>query len=155
MKDETLRRKSRAFRELPGPAMRQAIRRDAGLSQVDLAQSIGVDRATVSRWETGTRRPRGDQLVAYVELLRSLTRNLSGLFFAILVMFAVSAPAKARNLIPLLEVPSHRPWTTVRWLRRQVAERRIPYYKPTGGRVLIDLADLDALAERGRVEPAP
>jgi hypothetical protein len=67
----------------------------------------------------------------------------------------MTGPAKAtRNLVPLLDVPSHRPWTTVRWLRRQVAERRVPFYK-VAGKVLLDLNELDALAERGRVDAAP
>jgi hypothetical protein len=57
-----------------------------------------------------------------------------------------------RNLVPLLEVPEYRPWATVRWLRRQVNERRIGYYK-AGGRVLLDLAELDSLVERGRADP--
>ncbi len=55
-----------------------------------------------------------------------------------------------RQLIPLTQVPMHRPWTTVRWLRRAVYERRLPYHKAIG-KVLIDLDDLDALAERGRI----
>ena len=58
--------------------------------------------------------------------------------------------SKTRELVPLLDVPEHRPWVTTRWLRRLVYERRIPFHK-VGGRVLIDLADLDAFAERGRV----
>lgn len=58
-----------------------------------------------------------------------------------------------RQLVPLTLVPDHRPWATVRWLRRLVYERRIPYHK-VAGRVLIDLADLDAFAERGRVTAA-
>jgi hypothetical protein len=56
-------------------------------------------------------------------------------------------------LVPLVEVPDHRPWTTVRYLRRLVAERRIGYFKPTPGRVLLDLDELDALAESNRTEP--
>lgn len=60
--------------------------------------------------------------------------------------------AQPRQLVPLVEVPQHRPWTTVRWLRRLVYERRIPFHK-VGGRVLIDLDDLDAIAEAGRREP--
>jgi DNA-binding transcriptional regulator YiaG len=71
MKDH-LRRKARAFRDLPGPAMRRGIREDAGLSQEDFARRLRRDRASISRWETGTRRPRGEDLVAYVDLLRSL-----------------------------------------------------------------------------------
>ena len=61
--------------------------------------------------------------------------------------------AKTRELVPLLEVPTVRPWVTARWLRRLVYERRIPFHK-VGGRVLIDLADLDAWAESGRVDAA-
>lgn len=34
-----------------------------------------------------------------------------------------------RDLVPLVEVPDVRPWTTVRWLRRAVYERRIPYHR--------------------------
>lgn len=64
----------------------------------------------------------------------------------------MSAPA--RNLVPLTEVPTLRPWATIRWLRGLISQRRIPYYNPTGGRVLIDLAELDAFAERGRVDAA-
>jgi excisionase family DNA binding protein len=57
-----------------------------------------------------------------------------------------------RHLVPLLEVPEHRPWISVRYLRRLVAERRIAHHK-VGRKVLIDLADVDELAEQGRVEP--
>lgn len=63
----------------------------------------------------------------------------------------------ARTLVPLKRVPEHRPWVSERWLRRAVFERRIPYHKLGGGRgspVLIDLADLDALVEAGRVTPS-
>jgi DNA-binding transcriptional regulator YiaG len=70
-----IRRKTRAHRELPGPALRCAIRQDAGLSQEDVAGAVGVTRAAVSRWETGDRRPRGDLLVAYSELLQGLRRE--------------------------------------------------------------------------------
>jgi excisionase family DNA binding protein len=64
----------------------------------------------------------------------------------------VTAAAKAaRDLVPLTEVPAHRPWAKVRWLRRLVAEHRIPFYK-VAGKVLLDLNELDAFAERGRVD---
>ena len=58
-----------------------------------------------------------------------------------------------RMLVPLRQVPEHRPWVTERWLRRAVFERRIPFHKLGDGRsspVLIDLDDLDAFAEAGR-----
>ena len=56
-----------------------------------------------------------------------------------------------RNLVPLLEVPEHRPHKTVRQLRRGVAEKRVPYYK-VDGRILFDLNELDQYDESGRVE---
>ena len=58
----------------------------------------------------------------------------------------------ARDLVPLTEIEEHRPWCTVRYARRLVAERRVPFHK-VGRRVLLDLNDLDEFAERGRVEP--
>jgi len=60
-----------------------------------------------------------------------------------------------RRLVPLLTV-STQPgyaWATTRWLRRQVAERRIPFHK-VGRKVLLDLDDIDRLVDGGRVEPA-
>ncbi len=58
-----------------------------------------------------------------------------------------------RRLVPLTEVPKYRPWANVRWLRRFVYEHRLAYHK-VAGRVLIDLDDLDEMAERGRVDAA-
>ena len=60
-------------------------------------------------------------------------------------------PGAGRRLYPLMKVQevAGYEWANVRWLRRQVFECRIPYYK-VGGRVLIDLADLDALVEASR-----
>jgi hypothetical protein len=63
---------------------------------------------------------------------------------------------KPRQLVPLTDVPKHRPWATVRYLRRLVYERRLPYHKldpGRSGRVLIDLEDLDRFVEEARVEP--
>ncbi|HVM10342.1 MAG TPA: excisionase family DNA-binding protein [Acidimicrobiales bacterium] len=39
-----------------------------------------------------------------------------------------------------------------RFFRRLVEEKRIPYFKVDGGKVLIDTDDVDALIEAGRVE---
>lgn len=44
-----------------------------------------------------------------------------------------------------------RPHWTERQLRRMVAEKRVPFFK-VEGRILFDLDELDAYAERGRVE---
>ena len=57
-----------------------------------------------------------------------------------------------RQLRTLHQVVEERPWATERFLRRLVAEHRVPFYK-LGGKLLFDLDDLDAYAERGRVEP--
>lgn len=57
------------------------------------------------------------------------------------------------RLRTLKQTVEERPWLTERWLRRLIYERRIRYRK-VGNRVLLDLADVDALAEAGRVEPA-
>lgn len=73
---EDLPRKVRAHRDLPPPILRRAIRQAAGLTQQDLADPCEVDRATVSRWESGARRPRGPDLVRYSELLRSLREDI-------------------------------------------------------------------------------
>ncbi len=69
---ESLRRKRRARLGLPAPAARRALREEAGLSQQDLADALGVKRETISRWERDERHPRGRYLLAYVELLREL-----------------------------------------------------------------------------------
>ncbi len=50
-----------------------------------------------------------------------------------------------------MKVPVERPHWTERQLRRMVAEKRVPFFK-VEGRILFDLDELDAYAERGRVE---
>jgi transcriptional regulator with XRE-family HTH domain len=52
------------------------LRLTAGLSQAELAAAIGVSAATVSRWESGDRRPHGATAVAYARLLRQLAERL-------------------------------------------------------------------------------
>jgi excisionase family DNA binding protein len=56
-----------------------------------------------------------------------------------------------RELVSLKEATHLRPWLTERYGRRLIGERRIPFHK-LGSKVLLDLADLDAFAEAGRVE---
>ena len=51
---------------------RQA-RLDAGLTQAEIAVTLGVNQATVASWETGRRRPRGEVALRYARLLRKLT----------------------------------------------------------------------------------
>jgi excisionase family DNA binding protein len=57
-------------------------------------------------------------------------------------------PFSAVTLKQLLEA---RPWLTERFVRRLVAERRVPFSK-VGERLLFDVADFDELVEAGRVE---
>ncbi|MFC7488779.1 helix-turn-helix domain-containing protein [Knoellia sp. CPCC 206453] len=66
--------RARLARRLPSPALRRAIRLEAGLSTVQLGRAMGVTRQAVSQWETGTRTPRGDHLIAYVAVLDELRR---------------------------------------------------------------------------------
>lgn len=48
------------------------IRQAAGLSQLELAQRLGVDKMTINRWETGRRQPRDTAalLAELVDILR-------------------------------------------------------------------------------------
>ena len=48
------------------------IRRGAGLTLLEVAESLGVDKTTVYRWETGERVPRHPAVVDYAALLREL-----------------------------------------------------------------------------------
>ncbi len=72
--DSTLEalRHARAYRSLPDPARRRAIRRSAGLSQQQVADAVGVSRVTVTLWESGSKTPSGAHLRRYVELLELL-----------------------------------------------------------------------------------
>ncbi|WP_158657677.1 helix-turn-helix domain-containing protein [Blastococcus saxobsidens] len=62
----------RARRPLPPPRVARAIRQAAGVSQIRLAQELGVHRMTVARWENGSRQPREGQRQAYAALLEAL-----------------------------------------------------------------------------------
>ncbi len=48
------------------------------------------------------------------------------------------------DLVPLAEAPEHRPWVTLRYLRKKRAERELPVWK-LGSRLLVSLADIDRL----------
>ncbi|MWJ18488.1 XRE family transcriptional regulator [Clavibacter michiganensis subsp. michiganensis] len=67
-----------ASRRLPTPALARAIRETAGVSQARIAEELGVTRMAVSRWERGTRRPRGPLLIAYAAVLRDLQTATGG-----------------------------------------------------------------------------
>lgn len=58
-----------------------------------------------------------------------------------------------RDLHTLPQAVEARPFLTIRWLRNLIYERGIPSYR-LGGRVLIDLNELDAYIESSRRETA-
>ena len=69
--DAILARQAR-LRELPAPPIRRALRVHHGLSQGELAGLLGVDRASVSRYESGERSPRPRVAARYLEVLERL-----------------------------------------------------------------------------------
>lgn len=69
---EELIREMRAHDQLPEPANARLIREDAGVSQARLARALGVDRATLSRWESGATKPRPARTDAYRKALAVL-----------------------------------------------------------------------------------
>jgi transcriptional regulator with XRE-family HTH domain len=71
---QALVQKVRRRKRIPSPTEARAIRIASGLRQLDLAQVLGVNRVTITRYETGGRRPRGDLGQRYARLLEALRR---------------------------------------------------------------------------------
>jgi DNA-binding transcriptional regulator YiaG len=61
------------YRRLPGARRRIRIREDAGVSQRQMADALGVSVMTLWRWEQGIR-PRLSHARAYLDLLEELER---------------------------------------------------------------------------------
>ncbi len=59
----------RRLNQLPPSVVRRRLRRRAGVTQAAVAEAVGVNRATVSRWEAGVCAPRGENLLHYLEVL--------------------------------------------------------------------------------------
>jgi transcriptional regulator with XRE-family HTH domain len=53
------------------------LRELAGLSQDEIAALVGVSGAAISYWESGKRRPRQPQAIAYAKALREVARELA------------------------------------------------------------------------------
>lgn len=49
------------------------IRIEAGLSQAELANAVGVHKMTVHKWEHKKQRPRGEAALRYAEILDELS----------------------------------------------------------------------------------
>ncbi|MFF9912153.1 sigma factor-like helix-turn-helix DNA-binding protein [Streptomyces sp. NPDC013457] len=56
-------------RSIPSPKERRRLREAKGLSEDQVAEAMGVTRATVRSWETGRTSPRGRKQEAYVKLI--------------------------------------------------------------------------------------
>lgn len=54
------------------------LRAAAGVTQAGLAASLGVDRTTVTKWETGQSMPRADMLPKVARLLGCSIERLYG-----------------------------------------------------------------------------
>lgn len=63
---------ARRRRSLPPPPVRRLLRARAGLTQHEVAATLGVGRPAVTRYESDAREPRGDVRLAYVDLLERL-----------------------------------------------------------------------------------
>jgi DNA-binding transcriptional regulator YiaG len=69
---EKLLARRRSSSLLPSPARCRAIREKASLSQEDLARLLGVSRPALTRWESGQRKPFGDNCVRYLSVLERI-----------------------------------------------------------------------------------
>ncbi|WP_329564417.1 helix-turn-helix transcriptional regulator (plasmid) [Streptomyces uncialis] len=60
---------------LPPPSVRGKLRVAAGLTQQDVADTVGVKRLAVARWELGEAHPRRPHREVYLRLLRGLAER--------------------------------------------------------------------------------
>jgi transcriptional regulator with XRE-family HTH domain len=63
------------LRCLPEPWERREIREDAGITQLELAEVLGVSRAALSRWESGNREPSRRFATEYAAVLREIVNR--------------------------------------------------------------------------------
>jgi DNA-binding transcriptional regulator YiaG len=75
---EQLMQDAKRSRSLPAPPVRRYLREQVGLSQEAVAEALGIGRTAVTRWETGSREPRGAVRLEYVELLERMAREVNG-----------------------------------------------------------------------------
>lgn len=70
-KAEVVIARARARQQLrSAPATARVMRQEAGLTQQDVAEALGVTRVAVFYWENGRRLPAGRMAVRYLALLR-------------------------------------------------------------------------------------
>jgi transcriptional regulator with XRE-family HTH domain len=75
---EILRERVAVRRALVPPMRRRELRLQVGLTLREVADAVGADVATVSRWERGEREPRGEHLNRYVAVLQMLEDEGAG-----------------------------------------------------------------------------
>jgi len=66
-----------AVREWVRTGRCRQIREHANVSQGEVARAVGVEPATVCRWEAGQRMPQGDAAIRYLEVLEALAKAQS------------------------------------------------------------------------------
>lgn len=66
-------------REAAASGRGERLRHAAGISQGELAEAIGVTATCISRWESGTRRPRGEAAVRYTRAIRELAERVAAI----------------------------------------------------------------------------
>lgn len=75
--------KARTRQRLPDPLVCRSLRLRVPLTQGEMAEAVAdelgrrVSRATVTRWESGSRAPRGPMRAAYVRVLERLAESTS------------------------------------------------------------------------------
>lgn len=69
---------ARDRKALPAPRARRMLRENAGLTQRDLALVLGVNKASISRWESGVRHPRRQVHARYAAVLERLAEEVNG-----------------------------------------------------------------------------
>ncbi|MFF3863644.1 helix-turn-helix transcriptional regulator [Streptomyces sp. NPDC002209] len=60
---------------LPPPHVRQQLRLAAGLTQLEVAEAVGVQRLAIARWELGQVQPRRPHRAVYIHLLKKLAER--------------------------------------------------------------------------------
>ncbi|MEV4948184.1 helix-turn-helix domain-containing protein [Streptomyces sp. NPDC053755] len=121
---------------LPPPKERRRLREALALSEDQLAEAMGVTRATVRSWETGRTEPRGRKREAYMKLLGAYEEEPEP-------SRAGSAPEpEARGK----SAPPARP---------QAAARRAGKPPKTAGPLSPATAEHEARPERSEPKPAP
>jgi phage terminase large subunit len=76
------------------------------------------------------------------------------LLWLVFFLFSATGTAVRREYLTLRQTLERYPWMSERWLRRKVAEKRLPYAK-ADGKLLFTAEDIDQFVERTRVEPEP